>query len=90
MLDLWLTALSSRSRRRRPSLRVGLPWGASFAAWILAARLSVDGRAFDGGWSAEATAFTFLGGLLVAALAAGAFAAATSVGEGARRDAADP
>jgi hypothetical protein len=141
VLDLWPTALSTRSRRRRPSLRVGLPWGASLVGWLLAARLSVDGRAFDGGWlrwlavggllvpgvvslvslplgvrprlravlacaaaslagtalsvallraSGGATAFTFLGGLLVSALAAGAFALATADGNGARRDAVDP
>lgn len=141
MFDLWLTALSPRTRRRRPSLRVGVPWVVALACWLLMARLSVSGRAFDGGWarwlavggllvpaavavaslplgvrprprailacaaaslagtalsvallhaSREAVAFTFLGGLLVAALAAGAFALATADREAARRDAVEP
>lgn len=48
--DLWIALLSTRGRRRRPSIRVGLPWGTSVAAWFVMARLAVDGRAFHGSW----------------------------------------
>ncbi len=47
MFDLWPSTLG---RRCRPSIRVGLPWGASVAAWFVMARLAVDGRAFNGSW----------------------------------------
>jgi hypothetical protein len=63
MNDLWLAVLSSRGRRRRPSLRVGLPWVLSFLAWTAMARLAVDGRAFNDGWLYWLTS----GGLVVPA-----------------------
>lgn len=122
-------------------MRVGLPWGASFAAWIVMARLAVDGRTFNSSWqywlavgglvmptavmlaslpvgirprlrdflicattslagtilavfllhaSREPATLTFLGGFFVALLATATFVLATSAGEAARRDAADP
>lgn len=32
-------------------MRVGLPWGASVAAWFVMARLAIDGRALHASWA---------------------------------------
>jgi hypothetical protein len=52
MCNLWGFALVSASvRRRRPSIRIGLPWLGGFAAWAAMARIAVDGRTFDASWA---------------------------------------
>jgi hypothetical protein len=52
MYDLWGLAVGSASaRRRRPSIRIGLPWLGGFAAWVARARSAVDGRTFDASWA---------------------------------------
>jgi hypothetical protein len=51
MFDFWgLASWSSMSRRRWPSVRIGVPWLAALMAWLVMANVAIDGRTFNGGW----------------------------------------
>ncbi len=68
--------------RRRPSIRVGLPWAASLAVWVAMARLAVAGTAFDGGalyWLAVGAVVVPLA-VLLSSLVASVFPSKRSVG----------